>query len=196
MEAGELHHRHCSHIYGLFPSAQITPEATPHLAEAARRSLEIRGDEGTGWSLAWKINFWARLHDGNHAYRLIKDALRLQGHGGGGVFPNLFDAHPPFQIDGNFGFTSGVVEMLLQSHDGTIHLLPALPDSWPSGSVTGLRARGGITVDLDWDNGTLKRVQLTADRGTKSTVRCQGKAKEIELSAGRSVSLNGHWASD
>ncbi len=191
MDAPEMHHRHCSHIYGLFPSSQITPESTPHLADAARRSLEIRGDEGTGWSLAWKINFWARLHDGNHSFHLVQDALRLEGHGGGGVYPNLFDAHPPFQIDGNFGFTSGVVEMLLQSHDGTLHLLPALPDAWPDGEVKGLRARGGVKVDLAWAKGMLTYVRLQPDRDFKTAIRYRGHRLETFLVSGKSVVLNG-----
>jgi len=190
MEAPEIHHRHVSHLYGLFPSSQITPEKTPDLAAAARRTLEIRGDEGTGWSLAWKVNFWARLHDGNHAYRLIKDALRLQGHGGGGVYKNLFDAHPPFQIDGNFGFTSGVVEMLMQSHDEGLHLLPALPDVWAKGSVKGLHARGGALVDIQWADGALTQARVYAQRALKTHARYRGKSVELALGADDSVVLD------
>ncbi len=189
LDAPERTHRHVSHLYGLFPSAQITPEKTPELAAAARKTLEIRGDEGTGWSLAWKVNFWARLHDGNHAYRLIKDALRLEGHGGGGVYPNLFDAHPPFQIDGNFGFTSGVVEMLLQSHDGTIHVLPALPDAWPTGQIKGIRARGGVVIDLTWQNGELTQVTLRPDRALKTQLRYRGKSVDVNLKPGERQSF-------
>lgn len=168
--SGEVEHRHISHLYGLFPGDQISPSATPELANAAKRTLEIRGDGGTGWSKAWKINTWARLEDGNHAYKLLRELLTLTGkgavdmHNAGGTYANLFCAHPPFQIDGNFGGTSGMAQMLLNGHSGMIRLLPALPDAWATGDVKGLKAFGAHTIDMSWKEGKLVRVTIYAKK--------------------------------
>ncbi len=190
-------HRHVSHLYGLYPGNQITPYTTPELFDAARTSLIYRGDVSTGWSMGWKVNLWARLLDGNHAMKLIKDQLTLVDPArsrrmGGGTYPNLFDAHPPFQIDGNFGCAAGIAEMLMQSHAGAIHLLPALPDEWPAGKITGLRAPGGFEISFSWDNGVVQHVEVKSTLGGNCRIRvanelvARGNAN-LEIASGKNT---------
>jgi alpha-L-fucosidase 2 len=172
-------HRHLSHLIAVHPGRQISPLTTPELAEAAKVSMNARGDGATGWSKAWKINIWARLQDGNRAYKLLGEALK------GNFHSNLFGFHPPFQIDGNFGYSAGVCEILLQSHMGEIQLLPALPDAWTDGSLNGLRARGAVTVDLSWKDGKPTEIFLTADRDGTHNIRYRKIVKKVDLKAGQ-----------
>lgn len=184
-EEAEPHHRHTSHLYALHPAHQITPEGTPELAEASRRTLNLRGDDGTGWSLGWKINFWARLNDGDHALTLLKNQLRFVASGDaenyhhGGTYLNLFDAHPPFQIDGNFGTTAGITEMLMRSESETLYLLPALPGEWPDGSVEGLCAMNDMRVDLAFEGGRLKHAHITAKQKPPAPVAVRYAGKTL-----------------
>lgn len=176
-EDEDPHHRHTSHLYALHPANLISPLKTPEFAAAAKKTLELRGDDGTGWSLAWKVNMWARLLDGNHAYKLFKNQLRLTKDNDpkysrhGGCYPNLFDAHPPFQIDGNFAGTAGVIEMLMQSQNKEIHLLPALPDEWTDGEIKGITAKGNFTVAIKWNDGKITQATIISNNGGKCSVR-------------------------
>ncbi len=178
-------HRHVSHLYGLYPSNLISPYRTPELTSAAKSTLVHRGDPSTGWSMAWKVCLWARLLDGNHANKLLKEQLSLVGPSNkGGTYPNLFDAHPPFQIDGNFGCTAGITEMLMQSHDGAIHILPALPDAWQDGEIKGIVARGGFILDLSWKNGKIKSIVVKSTLGGNCRLRTHTALKNIKKAKG------------
>ncbi|HET6559752.1 MAG TPA: glycoside hydrolase family 95 protein [Prolixibacteraceae bacterium] len=190
-------HRHQSHLFGLYPGHDISPLTTPELADACRKTLEIKGDETTGWSKGWRINLWARLLEGNHAYQMYRTLLRYvdpdgvkdSKHRGGGTYPNLFDAHPPFQIDGNFGGAAAVAEMLMQSTEKEIRLLPALPDAWAKGSVKGICARGGFEIAMEWDNKTLKRITVTSKNGGTTNLICGDKQKSITLAKGKQMEI-------
>ncbi|MDB5455191.1 MAG: alpha/beta hydrolase [Caulobacter sp.] len=180
--AKDIHHRHVSHLYGLFPSSQIDLDTTPALAAAAKRTLEIRGDDSTGWAIGWRLNLWARLRDGDHAHDILKLLLRPDR-----TYPNLFDAHPPFQIDGNFGGTAGIAEMLMQSYNGKILLLPALPKAWPTGKVTGLRARGGAAIDLAWRDGRLDIATVSATAAGRHILTYGRSQLRLDLEPGQRV---------
>jgi alpha-L-fucosidase 2 len=195
-------HRHVSHLWGAYPGTDITSRDTTFF-NAARQSLVHRGDAATGWSMGWKINLWARFLDGDHAYLILRNLLQPVGgkesfHSGGGMYPNLFDAHPPFQIDGNFGASAGIAEMLVQSHlqnengNFIIHVLPALPSNWPTGSVKGLRARGGFELDLSWEDGKPANLTVRSKTGGSAVIQHGGKSREIKLAAGESKSI-GDW---
>ena len=194
----DIHHRHQSHLIGLYPGHQITLDRTPEIAAAARKSLEIKGDKTTGWSTGWRINLWASLHDAEMAYHIYQKLLTYVSpddykgsdrRRSGGTYPNLMDAHPPFQIDGNFGGTAGICEMLLQGTEKELTLLPALPQVWSEGKVTGLRARGGLTVDLSWKNGNVE-ASLTSMKKCKVKVMFGNLEKTVTLPANQVTKVN------
>jgi alpha-L-fucosidase 2 len=191
-------HRHQSQLFGLFPGDHITPLKTPDLAEASKKTLEIKGDETTGWSKGWRINLWARLWDGNRAYKMYRELLRYvdpdgkkteKPRRGGGTYPNLFDAHPPFQIDGNFGGAAAVAEMLVQSDENEIRLLPALPDAWAEGSVKGICARGGFEIEMNWNNKKPEKVIISSKNGGKTILIFGDKKQEIVLKKGENIEI-------
>lgn len=197
-EDAEPLHRHQSHLFGLYPGHHIYPHETPQLAQACRTTLEIKGDETTGWSKGWRINLWARLWDGNRAYKMYRELLRyvdpdgkdINYTGGGGTYPNLFDAHPPFQIDGNFGGSAAVIEMLMQSDENKIYLLPALPETWDEGSIQGICARGGFVVSIAWEKATLQKTEILAKTDGKTILVYGNQQKEIQLKKGESTIIN------
>jgi len=193
-------HRHQTHLYGLYPGHQISPLKTPQLAQAARKTLEIRGDNTTGWSKGWRINLWARLNDGNHAYKMFRELLtyvepdeakNINYTGGGGTYPNLLDAHPPFQIDGNFGGAAGVLEMLVQSDDENIYLLPALPDTWQTGSLSGVITRGGFELSIKWKDGKLLEAEVLSNNGKRTEMYYNGKSVSINIKKGERLTFSG-----
>ena len=197
-EDNDPKHRHQSHLFGLFPGDHISPVKTPELANAAKKTLGIKGDETTGWSKGWRINLWARLLDGNRAYKMFRELLRYvdpdgkktdTSRRGGGTYPNLFDAHPPFQIDGNFGGAAAVAEMLVQSDENEIRLLPALPDAWETGSVKGICARGGFEIAMEWNNMKLKKVTIFSKKGGNTTLICGDKKEIISLKKGKKTTI-------
>jgi alpha-L-fucosidase 2 len=195
-EDPEPKHRHQSHLFGLFPGNHINLNETPDLAKAAATSLNLKGDETTGWSKGWRINLWARLFDGDHAYKMYRELLeyvepdgaRVNYGGGGGTYPNLFDAHPPFQIDGNFGGAAAVAEMLIQSNENEIFVLPALPVAWPNGSISGLKVRGAYTVDLTWKEGKLHSITIVPKGG--KTMNLRYKTMNLEIKGNKTLVLN------
>lgn len=193
----DWHHRHQSHLLGLYPFQQISPNKTPQLANAATKTLEIKGDKSTGWSTGWRINLWARLHRPDKAYQMLRklltfvspDKYKDKTHRSGGTYPNLFDAHPPFQIDGNFGGTAGICEMLVQSDGENLELLPALPEVWDKGYMKGLKARGNYTINLYWENKKIKRAEIKSHSSGNLTVHYNGKTKVLKFKKGKTKIL-------